>query len=108
MACEFTIQHVFRGLGQTCHTISDINDISQNTNIISQLYTYTITPIIHNHVVAHIQIIIIHTRYFHIIITLDRKRITLSSIYKCLSDIQAIFINTCTKFAKALFIRATL
>ncbi len=53
-------------------SISDINHITQNTDIPSQLSTYTITPIIHNHVVAHIQIIIIYTRYFHI----DRKRIT--------------------------------
>ncbi len=45
----------------------------QNTDITSQLSTYTITPSIHNHVVAHIQIITIHTRYFHIIITVDRK-----------------------------------
>ncbi len=59
------------------HSISDINLIMQNTDITSQLSTYTITPIIHNHVVAHIQIIIIiHTRYFHLIITVDRKRIT--------------------------------
>ncbi len=57
-------------------TISDINHIMLNTDITSQLSTYTITPIIHNHVIAHIQIIIIHTRYFHIIITVDRKRIT--------------------------------
>ncbi len=58
------------------NSISDINHITQNTDITSQLSTYTITPIIHNHVVAHIQVIIIHTRYFHIIITVDRKRIT--------------------------------
>ncbi len=58
------------------HSISDINHIMQNTDITSQLSTYTITPSIHNHVVAHIQIITIHTRYFHIIITVDRKRIT--------------------------------
>ncbi len=57
------------------HSISDINHIMQNTNITSQLSTYTITPLIHNYV-AHIQIIIIYTRYFHIIITVDRKRIT--------------------------------
>ncbi len=56
------------------HSISDTNHITQNTDIIFQLSTYTITPIIHNHVVAHIQIIIIHTRYFHIIITVDRKK----------------------------------
>ncbi len=36
------------------HSISDINLITQNTDITSQLSTYTITPIIHNHVVAHI------------------------------------------------------
>ncbi len=59
-----------------CHSISDINHITQNTDITSQLSTYTITSIIHNHVVEHIQIIIIHTRYFDIIITVDRKRIT--------------------------------
>ncbi len=57
-------------------SISDINHITQKTDITSQISTYTITPIIHNHVVAHIQIIIIHTRYFRIIITEDRKRIT--------------------------------
>ncbi len=48
----------------------------QNTDITSQLSTYTVTPIIHNHVVAHIQIIITYTRYFHIIITVDSKKIT--------------------------------
>ncbi len=58
------------------HSISDINHIMQNTDITSQLSTYPITPIIHNHAVTHIQIIIIHTRYFHIIITVVRKRIT--------------------------------
>ncbi len=42
------------------HSISDINHITQNTDITSQLSTYTITPSIHKHVVAHIQIIIIH------------------------------------------------
>ncbi len=52
-----------------CHSISDINHIMQNTDITSQLSSYNIKPMIHNHVVAHIQIIIIHTRYFHIIIT---------------------------------------
>ncbi len=58
------------------HSISDINHITQNTDITLQLSSYTITTIIHNHVVAHIQIIIIHTRYFHIIIFIvDRKRI---------------------------------
>ncbi len=57
-------------------SLSDINHITQNTEITSQLSTYTITPIIDNHIVAHIQIIIIHTRYFHIIITVDRQRIT--------------------------------
>ncbi len=31
------------------HSISDINHITQNTDITSQLSTYTITPIIHNH-----------------------------------------------------------
>ncbi len=62
------------------HSISDINDITQNTDITSQLSTYTITAIIHNHVVAHIQIIIIHTSYFHIIITVDRKRITIKMV----------------------------
>ncbi len=46
------------------HSISDINHIMQNTDITSQLSTYTITPIIYNHVVADIQTIIIHTRYF--------------------------------------------
>ncbi len=58
-------------------SISDINHIMQNTDITSQLSACTITPIIHNHVVAHIQIIIIiYTRYFHISITVDRKAIT--------------------------------
>ncbi len=55
-------------------SISDINDITQDTDINSQLSTDTITQIIHNHFVAHIQIIIIHTRYFHIIITVERKK----------------------------------
>ncbi len=58
------------------HSISDINHMMQNTDITSQLSTYTITPIIHNHVVVHILIIIIHTRYLHIISTVDRKWIT--------------------------------
>ncbi len=53
------------------HFISDMNHITQNTDITSQLSTCSITPIIHNPVVAHIQIIIIHPRYFHIIITVD-------------------------------------
>ncbi len=44
------------------NSISDIYHTTQNTDITSQLSTYTITPIIHNHVVAHIQISIIHTR----------------------------------------------
>ncbi len=38
------------------NSISDINHITQNTDITSQLSTYTITPIIHNHVVAHIHV----------------------------------------------------
>ncbi len=67
------------------HSISDSNHIIQNTEITSQLSSYTITPILHNHVVAHIQIIIImHTRYFYIIITVDRKRITPCNINKSL------------------------
>ncbi len=33
------------------NSISDINHITQNTDITSQLSTYTIKPIIHNHVV---------------------------------------------------------
>ncbi len=47
------------------NSISDMDHITQNTDITSQLSTYIITPIIHNHVVTHIQIIIIHTRYFN-------------------------------------------
>ncbi len=33
------------------HSISDINHITQNIDITSQLFTYIITTIIHNHVV---------------------------------------------------------
>ncbi len=62
------------------HSISDIKHIKQNTDITSKLSTYTITPIIYNLVVTQIQIIIIHTRYFDIIITVDRKRVTLCNI----------------------------
>ncbi len=51
------------------HSISDINHITQK--YWHYFSTYTITPIIHTHVVAHIQITIIHTSYFHIIITVD-------------------------------------
>ncbi len=40
------------------HSISDINHIMQNTDITSQIPTYNITPIIYNHIVVHIQIII--------------------------------------------------
>ncbi len=35
------------------NSISDINHITQNTDITSQLSTFTITPIIHNHVHLH-------------------------------------------------------
>ncbi len=36
------------------YSISDINHISQNADIASQLSTYTISPITHNHRVAFI------------------------------------------------------
>ncbi len=53
-----------------------INQISQNTDITSQLSTYTTTPNNHNDSEARIEIIIIHTTYFHMIVTVAQKNIT--------------------------------
>ncbi len=48
------------------HSISDINHITQNIDITSQLSTFTLTQIIHNHVIAHIQIIISYHHTYQI------------------------------------------
>ncbi len=61
--------------------------ISQNTDNTSQLSTYNITPL-----------------FLIMIITVDRKQITLCNINNILLDIRAIFINTSTKLAKALLL----
>ncbi len=96
------------------HSISDINHIMQNTDITSQLSIYTITPIIHNHVVAHIQIIIIYTRYFHINITVDRKGLlhaTLTTVFRTSEPYLSIPVlnlqKRCLKLTSKCLILAT-